>query len=148
MKKILLSLALLAGLGVGLVYATDIVPVPLTQTGVPADVNYAGVDLSTSMFSSGLNFIRISTPTYSEIAVFGVVFSSGAGESFVVFRDTDSAATPTSEAFRLYNSSNMFSGSTTGTQQFLKVPARFKKGLLWSSNSALFNSVTVFYKLK
>lgn len=147
MKNFLISIGLLVGLG-SLAIASDIVPVPMTQNGFPAPADYGGADISTAAFSTVVNFIRISTPTFSEIAVYGVVFSSGAGESFVVFRDTDSATNLSAEGFRLYNSSNANSGSTTGTQQFLRIPARFKKGLSWVSNSALFNVITVFYKLK
>ena len=151
MKKLLLCLTFLATVG-GLAYSAGVAPVPMASDGSAIiDALYGGADMSTAAFTTTSQLIKINDPAgkyFSEIVVFGVTFSSGAGGEFVTFRDSDTANTSSAIAFRLYNSSSSTDNATTGSSRRPAFPAVFKNGVSWTPSTDVLNSVTVFFKKK
>lgn len=138
MRKYMIAAAVF---GMAVTGRAEMIGTPAGPAQALATADYGGVSISTNgLFNSAQNFVGSG-----RFRIYGVIFSSGPGDSFVTFSDTGSIVGSPKEVFRLYNSSNATSGSTTGTEQLLRYPVRFNDGFSWKADKAIHNSIQVLY---
>jgi hypothetical protein len=144
--------ATVIGLFVGKVFAGVTYPVPAADTAQQADVNYGGVDYSTSAFN-----VRHVTAAVTPCIFYGVQFSSGSISAldFVDVWDSTSVAgtlgTLTTVPQRIYN---VIGSTTTGPGANLngagtgfigpRFPVRMKYGIVWRPSVATYNSIFLY----
>lgn len=125
MKRIILSLVLLLGIGMNVVKASDVVPVPKSQDGSPIlSPAYGGQLYSACNFCVGNGTISLPGPGYSEIGLTSVNISSGSGGSFVEFFSTVLWTTAAVPFLRVSNTTNTQTASIGGTQTTFPIPFR------------------------
>ena len=146
---------LIAAVGVlfaGFCYAGIAVVVPAADTAQQADVNYGGVDQSTSAFN-----VLHTTATIGESLFYGVNFSTGASSDFVDVWDSTgvpsgggSPGIANLTAQRFYNV-NATTGSATSPGitgagfNGPKYPVKMYRGIVWKPSSAAYNSIILYY---
>lgn len=156
MRKYLLALFLL-GVCFSTAKAADTRGVPVDQYGRGIhNVDYGGVNYSTSAFSALLSTVTFSTQTVQgEYTFFGVEFTSGTcGIDYVTVWDSSNAVTAHNQVdaqWRFYNvnGSTTVAEATGGTCKGYsgpRYPIRFNLGLLFQPSSAAYNRINVLYR--
>lgn len=158
MKKYLLVVLTVMGLGVGFAKAETDGGLPQGPVQAVFNADYYGVDYSTAQFTTAFTTVGVG-----EFSVYGVTFSSGSPTDFVQLYDTGtwlpgSQGGVSTETIRIYNitASTTASAATDNLAPYAvgyvpvgPRPIRFKKGLGWRVSTNSYNSVILhFYRRK
>lgn len=150
MKKYLIVVLTVMGLGVGFSRAETDGGLPQGPVQAVQTSDYYGVDYSTGNFTTAF-----TTVGAGEFSVYGVTFSSGSNQDFVQLYDTGtwlpgSQGGVSTETIRIYNvstSSGVGVGISQGYSAVGPRPVRFKNGLGWRVSTSNYNSVILhFYR--